>query len=219
MTEKRKVGILISGRGSNMKALINAAKAPDYPAEIVLVISNNPKAKGLELAKDSNIKTKTISHKDYQTREEFDQKVTHALEEAGVELLCNAGFMRLHSQQFVETWYNRQLNIHPSLLPALKGLNSHQRALDGNLKITGCTVHFVRFEMDTGPIIAQAAVEIRPEDTVETLSDRVLQAEHQLYPEALRQVASGKAKIVGERLIQTGNGIQQAPLFSPPLTK
>ena len=217
--KKTQVGVLISGRGSNMQALIEAAKAPDYPAEIALVISNRPKAKGIEFAKENNIPVQIIDHKSFETRDEFDEALNETLKKANIELLCNAGFKRLLGKEFVEKWRNKQLNIHPSLLPAFKGLNTHERALDTDVKIAGCTVHFVRFEMDEGPIVAQAAVPVLQGDTPETLGERVLKAEHQIYPEALRKVASGEVKIAGERLVETSNQSEQEPLFSPPLEK
>lgn len=200
-----------------MRALIKAAQSPDYPAEIALVISNRPNAKGLEFAKENNIQTSVIDHKTFETRDEFDQALDTALTEADIELICNAGFMRLLGKDFVEKWRNKQLNIHPSLLPAFKGLNTHERALASDVKIAGCTVHFVRFEMDEGPIIAQAAVPVLPDDTPETLAGRILKAEHQLYPEALKRVASGQIKMAGERVLDTSNETEQTPLFSPPL--
>lgn len=200
-----------------MQALIKAAQSPHYPAEITLVISNRPNAKGLEFAKENNIPSLVIDHKTFETRDEFDQALDTALAEADIELICNAGFMRLLGKDFVEKWRNKQLNIHPSLLPAFKGLNTHERALASDVKIAGCTVHFVRFEMDEGPIIAQAAVPVLPEDTPDTLAKRILKAEHEIYPEALRKVASGQIKMAGERLLDTSSGVEQAPLFSPPL--
>lgn len=200
-----------------MQALVKAAQSPDYPAEIALVISNRPNAKGLEFAKENNISTSVIDHKTFETRDEFDEALDAALTEAKIELICNAGFMRLLGKDFVEKWRNKQLNIHPSLLPAFKGLNTHERALASDVKIAGCTVHFVRFEMDEGPIIAQAAVPVLPEDTPDTLATRILKAEHEIYPEALRKVASGQIKMAGERLLDTSSGVEQAPLFSPPL--
>ena len=162
---KKRVGVLISGRGSNLQALIEACKASDYPARIVLVVSNVPGAQGLLRAEASLIPALTINHKDFAAREDFDAALDVALDEAGVELLCNAGFMRLHSEGFVERWRDRHLNIHPSLLPAFKGLHAHERVLAEGVKITGTTVHFVRPEMDTGPIVGQAAVPVLPGDT------------------------------------------------------
>ena len=215
MTRKR-VGVLISGRGSNLQALIDAARQPEYPARIVVVISNVPSAQGLLRAEADLIPGITIDHREFSSREAFDQAMDDALQEAGVELLCNAGFMRLHSDTFVRSWWNRHLNIHPSLLPAFKGLHTHARVLEEGVKITGCTVHFVRSEMDTGPIVAQAAVPVLPGDSTDDLASRVLQAEHRLYPLALRLVASGEAGVDGEHVVGMTQVRQQAPLFSPP---
>ena len=215
MTRKR-VGVLISGRGSNLGALIEACKAPDYPAKIVLVISNIPSAQGLLRAESALIPALVINHKDFATREKFDAALDTALNEAGVELLCNAGFMRLHSEGFVARWRNRHLNVHPSLLPAFRGLHSHARVLEAGATITGCTVHFVRPETDTGPIVAQAAVPVLPDDTPESLGARVLDAEHRLYPHALRLVASGEVRVEDEHVVRTTQITPQPPLFSPP---
>jgi len=213
---RKRVGVLISGRGSNLGALIEACKAPDYPAKIVLVISNIPSAQGLLRAESALIPALVINHKDFATREGFDAALDTALNEAGVELLCNAGFMRLHSEGFVASWRNRHLNVHPSLLPAFRGLHSHARVLEAGATITGCTVHFVRPEMDTGPIVAQAAVPVLPDDTPESLGARVLDAEHRLYPHALRLVASGEVRVEDEHVVRTTQITPQPPLFSPP---
>jgi len=213
---RKRVGVLISGRGSNLGALIEACKAPDYPAKIVLVISNLPSAQGLLRAESALIPALVINHKDFATREGFDAALDTALKEAGVELLCNAGFMRLHSEGFVARWRNRHLNVHPSLLPAFRGLHSHARVLEAGATITGCTVHFVRPEMDTGPIVAQAAVPVLPDDTPESLGARVLDAEHRLYPHALRLVASGEVRVEDEHVVRTTQITPQPPLFSPP---
>jgi len=213
---RKRVGVLISGRGSNLGALIEACKAPDYPAKIVLVISNLPSAQGLLRAESALIPALVINHKDFATREGFDAALDTALNEAGVELLCNAGFMRLHSEGFVASWRNRHLNVHPSLLPAFRGLHSHARVLEAGATITGCTVQFVRPEMDTGPIVAQAAVQVLPDDTPESLGARVLDAEHRLYPHALRLVASGEVRVEDEHVVRTTQITPQPPLFSPP---
>jgi len=213
---RKRVGVLISGRGSNLGALIEACKAPDYPAKIVLVISNLPSAQGLLRAESALIPALVINHKDFATREGFDAALDTALNEAGVEVLCNAGFMRLHSEGFVARWRNRHLNVHPSLLPAFRGLHSHARVLEAGATITGCTVHFVRPEMDTGPIVAQAAVPVLPDDTPESLGARVLDAEHRLYPHALRLVASGEVRVEDEHVVRTTQITPQPPLFSPP---
>jgi phosphoribosylglycinamide formyltransferase 1 len=213
---RKRIGVLISGRGSNLQALINACKRRDYPAEIVLVISNVPQAQGLLRAEAALTPTLTIDHKDFPTRQAFDAALDAALNEAQVELVCNAGFLRLHTPGFVERWRDRHLNIHPSLLPAFKGLHIHERVIAAGCKISGSTVHFVRAEMDEGPIVAQAAVPVLGEDTAETLAARVLEAEHHLYPHALALVASGAVSIKDERVLDT-NDQAQVPLFSPPL--
>jgi len=215
MTRKR-VGVLISGRGSNLQALINACKSRDYPAEVVLVISNVPQAQGLLRAEAALIPTLTIDHKAFPTREAFDAVLDTALKEAGVEILCNAGFLRLHTPGFVESWRDRHLNVHPSLLPAFRGLHAHERVIAAGCKISGCTIHFVRPEMDEGPIVAQAAVPVLANDTSETLALRVLDAEHRLYPHALALVASGAVSVQGERVVDK-NDQAQVPFFSPPL--
>lgn len=214
---KTSVGVLISGRGSNLQALIDACKDPAYPAEIVLVISNVPEVQGLARAETAGIAALTISHKDFASREAFDAAVTKALDDAGVELLCNAGFMRLHSEGFAAHWRNRHLNIHPSLLPAFRGLHTHERVLEAGAAISGCTVHVVRPEMDSGPIVAQAAVPVLAGDTPDSLAARVLEAEHLLYPHALKLVASGEVRIEGESVVRKPGGKGQAPLYAPPL--
>ena len=215
MTKKR-VGVLISGRGSNLGALIEACKDHDYPAKIVLAVSNVPGAQGLLRAEAGLIPALVIDHKEFASREAFDAALDQVLQEAGVELLCNAGFMRLHTEKFVRRWWNRHLNIHPSLLPMFKGLHTHTRVLDEGVMITGTTVHFVRPEMDTGPIVAQAAVPVLPGDTPDTLAARVLEAEHRLYPLALGLVASGEVRVEGEQVVGMTQVRAQPPLFSPP---
>ncbi|WP_339829350.1 phosphoribosylglycinamide formyltransferase [uncultured Parvibaculum sp.] len=212
-----KIGVLISGRGSNLKALIEACAEPGFRGRIAIVISNRPNAAGLALAAAAGIPTLVIDHKDFASRETFDAELDRALRETGVELICNAGFMRILSDGFVEKWRNRQINIHPSLLPAFKGLHVHRRALDAGVRITGCTVHFVRPEMDEGPIIAQAAVPVLPDDTPETLAARVLEAEHKLYPMALKLVVEGRARVVGEHVVlsDADGGNVPAALFMP----
>lgn len=211
-----KVGVLISGRGSNLRSLIEATRTPGFPAQIVTVISNKADAAGLAVAHAAGIPAETIDHRDYPSREAFDATLDAALRRAGVELICSAGFMRILSDGFVEAWRDRQLNIHPSLLPAFKGLHVHERVLEAGCRITGCTVHFVRPAMDEGPIVAQAAVPVLPGDTPATLADRVLEAEHKLYPLALRLVAEGRTRIVDERVLIDGEGgTTQAPLFVP----
>ena len=212
---KARVGVLISGRGSNLKALIEACAKPDYPAEIVAVISNRPNAPGLDYARQVGVPALTVDHKAYPTRPAFEDVLTRELENAGAEIVCNAGFMRLLTEGFVEHWRDRQLNIHPSLLPSFRGLDTHERALAAGVRITGCTVHFVRTEMDAGPIIVQAAVPVLPGDTADSLAARVLLAEHELYPHALSLVASGAVEVRDELVVPVGDGRQKYALFSP----
>lgn len=215
---KKKVGILISGRGSNMVSLIEAARHPSYPAQIACVISNRPEAKGLERAKAAGIPAVAIDHKQFASREAFEIELDKALRAHGAELVACAGFMRKLTAGFVEGWRDAMLNIHPSLLPAYKGLDTHERALADGVKLAGCTVHVVRPELDTGPIIAQAAVPVLDDDSPETLAARVLEAEHQLYPRALALFASGEALVSGERVVLRQQTINQAnPLYWPPI--
>ncbi len=197
---KARIGILISGRGSNMQALVEAAKAADYPAEIALILSNNIDAAGLEFAADNGIPHQAINHRNFSSREEFDAALDQALREANVQIVCLAGFMRIVSKWFVDRWRDRLINIHPSLLPAFKGLHIHERVLEAGVKLTGCTVHYVRAEMDEGPVIAQAAVPVHERDDVDSLAARVLVAEHQLYPRALAFVAAGQTRVAQERV-------------------
>jgi phosphoribosylglycinamide formyltransferase-1 len=216
--DKRRVGILISGRGSNMDSLIAAAHADDYPAEIVCVLSNRPDAAGLGKAAAVGIATQAIDHTLYSPREAFEAELDKALRAHGVDLVACAGFMRKLTAGFVDSWRDRMLNIHPSLLPAYKGLNTHARALEDGVKLTGCTVHIVRAELDCGPIVAQAAVPVVEGDTPDRLAQRVLGAEHLLYPHALGLIASGRAVIRGERVILREEVINQAnPLYWPPI--
>src|SRR5687767_8852245 len=197
---RKRVAVLISGRGSNMQALIEAAKAPDYPAEIWLVVSNRPDAAGLDYARHSGIATTIVDHTTFGAdREAFERALQGVLEGARIDLICLAGFMRLLTPWFVSRWDGRMLNIHPALLPALKGLDTHKRALEAGLKIHGATVHFVVPEMDSGPIVAQGAVAIAEDDTEEALSARVLAVEHRIYPLALKLVAEGRVRVTGQR--------------------
>ncbi len=201
MSGAKRVGVLISGRGSNLGSLIEAAREKGSPAEIALVISNRADAFGLTRASEAGIATAVIDHRTFQGREAFDAALTGRLKDAGVDLVCNAGFMRLHSPAFVREWHGRQLNIHPSLLPAFRGLHPQARALEAGVRIAGATVHFISEEMDAGPIIAQGAVPVLPGDDEDTLSARILGLEHRLYPLALRLVAMGAARLDGERVI------------------
>lgn len=211
---RKKVAVLISGRGSNLQALIDAAASPSYPAEIALVLSNVDDAGGLDRARAAGIATFAVSHKG-KTREAFDAEIDAALQAHGIDLICLAGFMRLLTPGFVAAWTGRILNIHPSLLPAYKGLNVHERVIADGVRFTGCTVHFVRPEMDTGPIIAQASVPVLQGDTPETLAARVLTAEHRVYPLALALVASGRAKAIGGRVTIDGAAPAQGFLVNP----
>jgi phosphoribosylglycinamide formyltransferase-1 len=184
-----RTGILISGRGTNMSALIEAAKAQDFPAEIALVISNSADAGGLARAAEAGIQTRKVSHREYATREGFEAEIDHVLREADVELVCLAGFMRVLTAGFIAKWQGRLLNIHPSLLPAFRGLHTHEQAIAAGAQIHGCTVHHVVPELDAGPIIAQASVLVLPDDTPDSLAARVLAEEVKLYPLALAKVA------------------------------
>jgi len=191
---KKRVAVLISGRGSNMAALIEAAKAEDYPAEIVLVVSNRPDALGLARAREAGIATALVDHRPFgEDREAFDRALDDQLMAHRIDLVCLAGFMRLLTAGFVARWSGHMINIHPALLPQFKGLHTHRRALEAGVKRHGATVHFVGFEMDSGPIIAQDWVPVVEGDTEETLAARVLELEHRIYPQALRLVAEGRA--------------------------
>jgi len=212
---RMRVGVLISGRGSNMVALAEACTAADFPAEIGLVLSNEADADGLARAAGFGIPTAVINHRDYRDRPSFEAAITARLEQDGIELICLAGFMRLLTAGFVNHWRDRMINIHPSLLPAFKGLETHERALAEGVRLAGCTVHFVRPAMDEGPIVMQAAVPVLPEDTPDSLAARVLEQEHRLYPAALRLVASGAAVVAGEHVRLENVGAPVGPLVNP----
>jgi len=205
MAPKKRTAILISGRGSNMMALVAAARRPDYPADIVSIVSSRPDAAGLAWARAEALPATLVDHKAYASREAFDAAIDDVLADAAVELVALAGFMRIQSPAFVSKWQGRQLNIHPSLLPAFKGLKPQAQALAAGVKISGCSVHFVTAEVDSGPIIAQAAVPVLDGDSAETLAARILAAEHRLYPEALALVATGRARLIGDR-VEIGPG-------------
>ena len=210
-----KCAVVISGRGSNLQALIDACAAPSFPAEIVNVISDKPDAAGLKRAQVAKIPCQVIDPKKYDGRAGFDSALDEALKERGAELVCLAGFMRVLSGGFVEKWRNKLINIHPSLLPAFPGLHTHERAIEAGVRFTGCTVHFVRNEVDSGPIILQAVVPVLPGDTPEMLADRVLAAEHRIYPEALRLIGLGRVKVRDEIVQIDGVQFAAAGLFNP----
>ena len=212
---KLKVGILISGRGSNMAALIAAARAPDYPAEIAVVVSNVASAAGLETAQEAGVATAVVPHKQFPDRESFDRVVSAELEKHGVGLVALAGFMRIQSPWFAMHWKDRIINIHPSLLPAFPGLRVQQQAIDAGARISGCTVHFVTPELDSGPTIAQAAVPVLADDTADTLAARILRQEHLLYPLAVRWFAEGRLSVRGAQVTVLGVPRGATLLFSP----
>ena len=213
---KRRVAILISGRGSNMAALIEGARADNFPAEIALVISNKPDAGGLALAKSSGIATLAIDSKPFgKDRAAFEAAMQAALDQHRIDLICLGGFMRLLTNDFVNRWTGRMLNIHPSLLPSFRGLDPHGQALRAGVKISGATVHFVTPEMDAGPIVMQGAVTVRDDDTAETLAARVLEIEHRIYPAALRLVAAGDTRIDGDVCRTTTKGDHDGTLIAP----
>jgi phosphoribosylglycinamide formyltransferase-1 len=213
---RKRVAVLISGRGSNMASLIEAAKDPSYPAEIALVVSNRPDAAGLARARTATIATVVVDHAAFgKNREAFEQAMQAVLEQHDIDIVCLAGFMRLLTPWFVGRWQGRLLNIHPALLPAFKGLDTHERALEAGVKIHGATVHFVVPEMDSGPIIAQGAVPVRPDDTADTLAARVLSVEHRIYPQALRLVAQARVRIDDGRCTVADPGPADAVLIVP----
>lgn len=212
---KLKVGVLISGRGSNMAALIEAARAPDYPAEIAVVVSNVASAAGLKTAHDAGVATAVVPHKEYPDRESFDRVVSAELEKHGVGLVALAGFLRIQSAWFPTHWKDRIINIHPSLLPAFPGLRVQQQAIDAGARISGCTVHFVTPELDSGPTIAQAAVPVLADDTADTLAARILRQEHRLYPMVVRWFAEGRLSVSGTQVAVAGVPSGATLLFSP----
>jgi len=213
---RRRVAVLISGRGSNMAALIEAAKDKDYPAEIVLVLSNRPDAGGLATAQANGIATVVVDHKTYgKDRAAFEAALHTTLKKHAIELICLAGFMRLLTPWFVGQWQERMLNIHPALLPSFKGLDTHKRALESGVKLHGASVHFVVPEMDSGPIIVQGAVAVHDDDTEATLAARIIKVEHRIYPLALRLVAEGRVRVVDGRCL-VGNGTASDSAFIVP---
>ncbi|MBT3884241.1 MAG: phosphoribosylglycinamide formyltransferase [Rhodospirillaceae bacterium] len=211
-----RVGVLISGRGSNLQSLIDARDAGSLPVELVSVISNVAGAPGLERAKAAGITSNVVDHKKFDGRAPFEDALSAALLDADVEFLCLAGFMRLLTDGFVNKWQDRLINIHPSLLPAFKGLDTHARAIEAGVRFAGCTVHFVRPTMDEGPIIVQAAVPILSGDTPASLGERVLAEEHKIYPLALRLIAEERATVDGARVIIDGADAAMEAVINPP---
>jgi phosphoribosylglycinamide formyltransferase-1 len=217
---KRRIAILISGRGSNMTALVEAARRQDFPAEIVVVISNKADAAGLLRARAAGIPAIAIESKEYgRDRAGFEAKLQSALDDYRVDLICLGGFMRLFTAAFVQRWHGRMLNIHPSLLPSFPGLDPHGQALRAGVKISGATVHFVIPETDAGPIVMQGAIPVRDDDTAETLAARVLEIEHRIYPDALRLVAGGAVDLTGDICTTKANASRDGSLISPDVVR
>ena len=213
---RKRVAVLISGRGSNMAALIEAAKTKDYPAEIALVVSNRPEAGGLLVARAAGIATETVDHTKFSgDRNRFEHEIQSILEKYQIEIICLAGFMRLLTANFLERWQWRILNIHPALLPDFKGLDTHKRVIDAGVKIHGATVHFVVPELDSGPIIAQGAINVRPGDSEEALAVRVLKVEHRIYPLALKLVAEGRVQIKNNHSLIDGVPVPNVADLAP----
>ena len=210
-----KIGVLISGRGSNLRSLIEAQVGGQLSAEIATVISNVPDVSGLEIATSHGIPIKVINHKEFDSRKNFEGALNKALILADIDLICLAGFMRILSDTFVNNWRDRLINVHPSLLPSFKGLNTHERALEAGVCFTGCTIHFVRPAMDDGPIILQAAIPTLPQDTPETLANRVLQQEHIIFPLAVRMIAEGRVKVEGNVVKIEGASFHSTPIINP----
>ncbi len=214
---RARTAVLISGRGSNLRALIESCARPDASAEIALVVSNRADAAGLAHARAAGIATKVIPHRAFPTQTGFEQAIDQALKEHHISVVCLAGFMRVLSPWLVERWRDRLLNIHPSLLPAFRGLDTHRRVLEAGVRFSGCTVHLVRAEVDDGPIIVQAVVPVRQDDTEDSLAARVLAAEHRCYPMALELVAAGRIKVLEERVEIVGAAAPHHVLINPLL--
>ena len=210
-----KTAVLLSGRGTNLGALIDECAGDGAPAEIVGVVSNVPGAAGLQRAEAAGIETRVIDHKGYPDRGSFEDDIHQCLQGLEAELVCLAGFMRILTAGFVARWHDRLINVHPSLLPAYRGLDTHARVLADGARFTGCTVHFVRAEMDAGPIIVRAAVPVHPGDDAERLAQRVLAAEHRIYPLALRLIAAGRVSVRDEVVSIDGASVPETALFNP----
>lgn len=217
---KTRLAVLISGRGSNLQSIMDAAAEPSYPAEISLVVSNRPHAAGLARAREAGIPTRVVDHRLFGKTEDgraaFDARLDETLAEAKVDFVCLAGFMRLLTPDFVEGWRGRLVNIHPSLLPAFKGLDVHERTLRAGVRIAGCTVHFVTAETDSGPIIGQAAVPVLPGDDAETLAERILAEEHRLYPVCVKLLAEGRVRLTSSGVVEFDHSVRAgAALLNP----
>ncbi len=212
-----KLGVMISGSGTNLQALIDACRQSDYPAQISVVISNRPNAKGLERAKEAGIDAVCIDHTGYDDRASFEDAIHNCLKEHDVELVCLAGFMRILNAEFVNRWKDRMINIHPSLLPSYKGLHTHARAIEDGVRFGGCTIHFVRPEMDDGPIIMQAAVPISEDETKDSLATKILQYEHEMYPAAVRLIAEGKVRVSARKCVFKDVDLNPAGVISPAI--
>ncbi len=217
MTDRLKVAVLVSGHGSNLQALIDACQKPGFPAQIVRVISNVKEAFGIQRASRAGIPHSVIDHLNFENRTDFEARLNGELESCNAELVCLAGFMRLLTGSFVEKWYGRLVNIHPSLLPAFKGLDTHARALAAGVKIAGCTIHYVSRDMDAGPIIAQAAVPVMPNDNEDILAARVLKQEHVIFPMALKMIAEKRVKITDGCVRIDGTSLDDDVIVSPTL--
>ncbi|MBV8549069.1 MAG: phosphoribosylglycinamide formyltransferase [Alphaproteobacteria bacterium] len=213
-----KVGVLISGRGSNLKALIDAAAQPGFPAEIACVISNKASAEGLKYAEEAQVPAHVINHKAFAEREDFDRAINAVLQAHGVQLICLAGFMRLHTPWFVNEWHDRLVNIHPTLLPAFPGLHVHEAVIKSGTRFSGATVFFVRNGTDDGPIINQAVLPVLADDTPDTLAARILRLEHQIYPQAVRLIAEGRVNIHEDKCFIADHVASDAFIVNPPLS-
>jgi phosphoribosylglycinamide formyltransferase-1 len=212
---RRRTAVLISGRGSNLQALLAHCARPEASAQIALVISNQPAAGGLAHARAAGIATAVVDHRPHPSRESFEAEIDRALKDHAVEMVCLAGFMRILTAGFVDRWRDRLLNIHPSLLPAFRGLDTHRRALEAGVRLHGCTVHFSRAAVDAGPIIVQAALPVRQDDTPDSLAARVLALEHRCYPLALELVAAGRTRVVDERVVIASGSAPDLALINP----
>lgn len=212
---KLRLAVMISGTGSNLQALIDACADPDYPAEIHVVISNRPDALGLDRARKAGIDAVVVDHTAFEDRETFEEDLHNCLKEHRVQLVCLAGFMRILNADFVNRWRDQMINIHPSLLPSYKGLHTHARAIEDGVRFAGCTVHYVRPEMDNGPILMQTAVPIAADETEESLAVKILPYEHQMYPAAVRMIADGKARVSGGKVVFKDTDMGETGLISP----